>query len=857
MSRAWFALVPAFLAIACSDSTDPVAVAQVGLNRTSAQIPIGDSVQIVATTRDADGNVLTDRPVTFTSANGSVASVSNAGWVKALTAGNSTIHVSSESITSDVQITVTAPVVDVELNTLDVQLAIGSSILITATPRDYNGDPLSGRVVTWSTGDPSVATVSSTGEITGEGVGNTVVTATSESIEAEVQVEVTASSILVVSSITPAVLTPDVAAVITGTGFSPTAAQNTVTINGIAVGVTAATSTQLTVTLPGANQFPCAATHNASISITANGETGITQHPLRVATPQTLNAGESIMFASTAQASCNEFAQSGGRYLVVVHRPDGATGSTAPFQLKGEAATVTVPRVIPPIDLPRTSIPAGAPSGMLSPFAMVDLSRRAERARKHREILEENLNQFRGRLDLARRRATRTPEQMLARARASFNIATVGDTTTIKIPNRNLSGNTCTQPPLTVRARTVYSGSRAIILEDVASPLAGTIDSYYEDLGEEFDNVMYPLVTANFGDPLAVDDELDNNGKLLMLFSEEINDFGGILGFVFSCDFADTLVEPTKVASNQAEIFYAIVPDEAGAGFTNNATNTRDEWRRIIRGTLIHEAKHLAMFAETFANPAASSFEDSWLEEGTAMHAEEMFSRTITGATWKGNTGYGSQASPNHIYCEVRPSFAQCADRPFVMGSHFGFLYDYLAEIENRTLLGATPGIANEASFYGSGWAFVRWMIDAYAPNESAVLQAITKEPSLLGTANLTARSGIPFDIMLPQFHYALQYDDIAGITPAAPWQHIASWNMRDIYAGLNADFGPSFAPDPLLDHALAFGNFSVNVNSMRGGTAAHFEISGSQSAAQLIALQAQNGSAPDPRLRMSVFRVQ
>lgn len=856
MSRAWLAVLLASSAIACGgDSSGPIPVAAVDLNRTTAHLIVGDSVLIVATTRDADGNTLTNRAVNWVSTNGSVASVSSAGWVKALSGGSATISATSETITSDLQVTVTAPVAAIELDPTSVTLVIGDSALIDATPRDVNGGALSNRVVTWSTNAAGVATVTSAGWVKGIGSGIATVTATSESVSEDLQVTVNSSSTLLITSIVPAVLTPDASAVLTGSGFAPTLAQNSVTVGGLAATVTAASSTELTVSLPAASQFPCLATHNAVINVTANGETGSTSHPLQIATQQSLNAGESIMFASTAQATCNEFEQTGGRYFVTVHRPDNGIGGLSSFKLKGTAASAVSPRILPPVPLPRPTVDVGAPRTLLAPFRTVDLARQAERARRHRQILEENTALLGGRLDLARRRAPRSSQQLLSRTRASFAIATVGDTNDIKIPNRNSAGNHCEAAPFNVRARTVYSGTRAIILEDVASPLAGQFDSYYIELGEEFDDVMYPIVTGNFGDPLAYDASLDANGKLLMLFSKQINDFGGILAFVTSCDFLDRATFPTAIASNEAEIFYAIAPDEAGTGFNTNGQYTRDEWRRIIRSTLIHEAKHLAMFAERFASPSALVFETSWLEEGMAMHSEELYSRAITGATWKGNTGYGSMATANHIWCELRPTTAACAGRPYVVTSHFGFLNDYLTDIENRTILGGAPGLGNDNSFYGSSWAFVRWMLDAYATNEASVLKALTVEPTLAGTANLTARSGIPFDVMLPQFHYALQYDDIAGIAPVAPWQHIASWNLPNIYAGFTTDLG--IPADYLKDHPLPFGAFTVNINALRGGTAAHFEISGAQAGKQLIALQSLTGGAADPLLRMSVFRVQ
>jgi hypothetical protein len=496
------------------------------------------------------------------------------------------------------------------------------------------------------------------------------------------------------------------------------------------------------------------------------------------------------------------------------------------------------------------------------PFANVSAGQERTRARKHREILEENLRLPNVDVARFRRSAAQPGRPSLSLTRPSFTIGTFGDTNDVKIPNRNLPPGTsiCESPPIVVRARTVYSGTRSIILEDVASPLNGQMDSYYQALGQEFDNVMYPIVTANFGDPLAVDALTDANGKLVMLFSKRINDFGGINGFVTTCDFFDPVIYPQLLASNKAEIFYAVAPTSATMGFGSDPnTLTRDEWRQTIRSTVIHEAKHLAMFAEFFADQSAITLEESWLEEGMAMHAEELYSRTITGATWKGNTGYGSGQS-NHIWCEVRAAnsnFPQCADRPYVMTSHFAFLAQYLADIENRTIVGGVPGNAGDASFYGSAWAFVRWMIDAYGANESTVLKAITLEGILTGAANLSARSGVPYETMMAQFHYALQYDDVAGITPTAPWQHIASWSIAGIYGGFNVDFPQSFPATYLQDHRVTFGTFAVNINTLRGGTASHFEITGTQSAKQLLSLQAQNGGAPPPELRMTVFRVQ
>jgi hypothetical protein len=214
-------------------------------------------------------------------------------------------------------------------------------------------------------------------------------------------------------------------------------------------------------------------------------------------------------------------------------------------------------------------------------------------------------------------------------------------------------------------------------------------------------------------------------------------------------------------------------------------------------------------------------------------------------------------AAPNYLWCEVRPFEPACADRPLLVASAFVFLYEYLSDIENRTVAGRVPGNPNDASFYGSAWAFVRWMIDAYAANEGAVLRALTVELTLSGSANLAARAGVPYEDMLPLFHYALRYDDAPGITPTAPWQHIATWNFPTVFAGLHTDFPSAIEADYLLDHPTAFGTFAFDIDLLRGGTAAHFELSGTQSATQLLAFESQDGGPPPTALRMTVFRVQ
>jgi len=71
------------------------------------------------------------------------------------------------------------PVSTVSVTPATAGVAVGSTLQLTATPRDSAGNPLSGRAVTWSTSTSSVATVSSSGLVTGIAAGPATITAAS------------------------------------------------------------------------------------------------------------------------------------------------------------------------------------------------------------------------------------------------------------------------------------------------------------------------------------------------------------------------------------------------------------------------------------------------------------------------------------------------------------------------------------------------------------------------------------------------------------------------------------------------------------------------------------------------------
>ena len=94
--------------------------------------------------------------------------------------------------------TTPTPVASVEVSPSgETVIEVGQTVQLSATTKDSAGNVLTGRTVTWSSSDGSVARVSETGLVTGMGVGSATITATSEgkSGTASVMVVMTAMSL--------------------------------------------------------------------------------------------------------------------------------------------------------------------------------------------------------------------------------------------------------------------------------------------------------------------------------------------------------------------------------------------------------------------------------------------------------------------------------------------------------------------------------------------------------------------------------------------------------------------------------------------------------------------------------------
>jgi hypothetical protein len=794
-----------------------------------------DTVRIAAIPEDAYGNPRGDF-VSWTTTDAGVASVAG-GTVVSRGNGSVTVTAQTGGQTASVAVDVQQVPAALRVEGPYRVLAVSESWPYTATPVDSNGFALAGPVSTsWSSSNTAVLTVDGTGVATAVSTGTAQLTAAAPPLTGSLPLEVRAGPRPTITGIAPDPVRPGDTVAITGSGFDADLSGQTVTIAGVSAVVIEASPTLLRVLAPSADALPCVATAPRPFAVDVGGLESILDHPLAVTGGVTLAVGESVAFHGE-DAGCNELTAP-GTYVVTVFNSSTSSGTITGFELAGAspAGAAAAAALTPDADL------AAFRPGL--EMVQVDGPPPAVEARPE---------------DLAHDRVLARNEELMARTRLgpvspSLRMAAappaVGEIRSFRV--QDLNGASCTDYT-TITARAVYSGTYGVIFEDTLAPLAGTMDDTWAAIGAEVDDVMYPVVTQYFGDPLVYDDQLDADGRFYMVFSEVVNDIDRVAGFVWSGDMI-----PTCASGNGAEIFYGTVPTEPGEGYTGDTPAT---WRWGIRSTVIHEVKHITSYAYKFRDRGANgvpNYEARWLEESTARLAEEFYARALFGYGQDSNVTYQES-----IWCERRvgANWPDCDPYPIIMGKHFGGVNEYYGSIEQRSTLG--PVNTSDVSYYGSGWLFVRWAVDQSGVPEADFIRALVDEDQLKGVPNILARTGGTFPDLLADFSLAVAADDHpSGTVPARPELAFRGWDTRDIFAGLHDDYsGTSLAdtyptPWPLRTHAVG-SDFYLEVLEVRGGSAAVIEVTTDPAGGQLLQLLGSGGIVLPPRMGLAALRVQ
>ncbi len=181
-------------------------IATVSLSPADTTVAVNASIPYTATVRDTKGAVLSGVSLNWLSIDPTVATVSASGSVRAVAPGTTTITASNGDRLGAAVIRVRVPVATVTVTRPIAQLTLDATAQFVATLRDANGNTLSNRVVSWTSADARIASVSASGVVTALGPGTTTITATSEGKTGSAQISVDYST-LPVASISFAVTT--------------------------------------------------------------------------------------------------------------------------------------------------------------------------------------------------------------------------------------------------------------------------------------------------------------------------------------------------------------------------------------------------------------------------------------------------------------------------------------------------------------------------------------------------------------------------------------------------------------------------------------------------------------------------
>ena len=169
---------------------------------------IGDTVQLTAQPRDANGNAVPEVIVEWSSADEAVATVDSVGLVTATGSGSADITATTRRASGAASVTVSQMIVEMDIVPAAIALfSLGDTVRLAAVGFDANGYTIAGHSFTWSSKNDAVATVDAHGLITAVRTGSTDVYAASGELRdsAGVTVAQLAAEVLV----TPAVDTLD------------------------------------------------------------------------------------------------------------------------------------------------------------------------------------------------------------------------------------------------------------------------------------------------------------------------------------------------------------------------------------------------------------------------------------------------------------------------------------------------------------------------------------------------------------------------------------------------------------------------------------------------------------------------
>jgi hypothetical protein len=374
-------------------------------------------------------------------------------------------------------------------------------------------------------------------------------------------------------------------------------------------------------------------------------------------------------------------------------------------------------------------------------------------------------------------------------------------------------------------ARVEAVSQTAIVAADLNNPPGGFTRADYESFALSFDTLVHPLMVRHFDQPT----DIDGNGRVIIFFTRAVNELSppgspGIVGGFFWS--GDLLPRAQCPASNEAEIFYQLVPDPQGAvGNVRTTASVRD---RTV-GVLGHEYQHLINAGRRIYVNNAQSLEEVWLNEALSHVAEELLFYQAAGLGPRRNLTLQALTSSPVVLDAINRYGVQNLAR---------FL-NFLEQPDTISLLGV-----DNLPTRGAGWAFLRYAVDQSGRPDEQVLRSLVNARNA-GLANLRTTLNTDPLALMQAWTVSVYVDDaVPGI--AARYQQ-PSWNFRSVMPGLIQQQRFPLA----VQSVPSDGTQQV---TLRAGGAAYLRFGVGAGAGATIQIRS-GGQAPPERLRLSLVR--
>jgi hypothetical protein len=361
----------------------------------------------------------------------------------------------------------------------------------------------------------------------------------------------------------------------------------------------------------------------------------------------------------------------------------------------------------------------------------------------------------------------------------------------------NTSLESCVSPSNRT-GRVVAVTNRAIVLADLSNPAGGLTDAEYASMAAGFDTLVYPVVTAAFGEPR----DVDGNSRVVIFYTSAVNALtpqgstSYVGGFFHPRDLFPTRDQDGLAAcagSNYAEMFYMLVPDPNGS--VNGNAFPKAMVLQTSLGTIAHEFQHLINASRRLYVVETSHWnEDTWLNEALSHIAEEVMFYHASGLAPRQNIGMGDL----QLTGRASAAFASYMDQ------NIRRYQRYLEENEGQSPYDAATNDENDLATRGAGWAFLRYVADHRTSGTDGDLWRDLVEGSVTGFANLQQALGTDPRPIVRDWTTSVYADDVVGNLDAR-WSQ-PSWRFRTFYNGW-----------PLTIRNLAGGEASVLLKSGSG----------------------------------------